>query len=439
MFTQSMKNVQVDMVSTQVKKTSAFSMLLIFMIAGLIVSNRMAAAANGSDSRADSSPSMATNNLPPKFFLPLVTRPYFDTGSTLDPPIPYSGTAPVDFDAIRTNFQAKGHDLAFSKIGFHLGPGGNLEGYEDWLTALDAAGVPFFIKSVDHAGRLEPAIDIAKASNVPHTIVFRKSGAGYDVPDYNKNPAAAATEHWDKHIENFVATNLDRNYVWLETINEVDKNRSEWLGEFALATAKLALRDGYKWAAFGWSSGEPEPYQWETPSMMAFLRLAGKYPDRLAIALHEYSYVNDDLGEIYPWLTGRLQKLFEVCDRQDIPRPTVLITEFGWTYNDLPSPDVAMEQLEWAAWLYSAYPTVRGAAIWYLGYGNQFPDIANDTQRLIAPVTAYNLANYFEYVPGIGTIDTTLFDPPPWLVPDQRPRPGIRAPESNRSWNYLPI
>ena len=98
-----------------------------------------------------------------------------------------------------------------------------------------------------------------------------------------------------------------------------------------------------------------------------------------------------------------------------------------------------MEQIEWAAWLYSAYPTVRGAAIWYLGHGWEFPDIANLTQRLIAPVTAYSLSNYFEYVPGTGEIDTTSFDPPPWIVSDQRPRPGIRAPESNQPQVELPI
>jgi hypothetical protein len=227
---------------------------------------------------------------------------------------------------------------------------------------------------------------------------------------------AAAIKHWDDHMLAFGSTGLDRNYVWLETINEVDKDKVEWLGNFALETAELALQDGYKWAAFGWSSGTPEPEHWETPSMLAFLRLAGQHPDQLAIALHEYSLEEDDLGTIYPWLVGRLQKLFEVCDRNGIPRPTVLITEFGWEYNNLPSPSKAMEQIKWAAWLYSAYPTVRGAAIWYLGYGDQFPDIADDTQPLIAPVTQFSLENYFEYVPGAGTINSTLFDPPPWVV-----------------------
>jgi hypothetical protein len=113
-----------------------------------------------------------------------------------------------------------------------------------------------------------------------------------------------------------------------------------------------------------------------------------------------------------------------------------LITEFGWTHKDLPSPSKAMEQIEWAAKLYAAYPTVRGAAIWYLGCCF---NIEHETQALIAPVTEYSLANYFEYVPGIGTIDTTLFEPPPWIVSDQRSRPGILAPEIKQPRVEQPI
>jgi hypothetical protein len=344
----------------------------------------------------------------------MVNKDYAYVGPTLDPPIPHSGTPPINFESIQSSFAANGKELAFNKIGFHLGPGGNPSGYVDWLTALDAAGIPFFIKSVDDAGRLEPAIDIARNSDVPHSILFRKSGLPYyDVPDYTKEPAAAAEEHWDRHIQAFTSTGLDKEYVWLETINEVDKNRSEWLAEFAYETAQLALRDGYKWAAFGWSSGEPEPYHWESSAMLKFLRLVAEHPDQLAIALHEYSYVLDDLGNIYPWLLGRFQKLFEICDRHSINRPTVFITELGWTYNELPAPNKAMEQLEWAAWMYSAYPTVRGVAIWYLG---GWFNIENETQALIAPLTQYTLANYFEIEAGIGTIDTDLFEPPSWSL-----------------------
>ncbi len=424
------------MVLNQLKNTLALLLLIILMVVGLIVSDHLVITADGNISHPDAMSSRETNSQLSRAFLPMLKKDRFSFGPTLAPPIGHTGAPPLDIDAIQANFKAKGHDLAFSKIGFHLGPGGNPTGYVDWLAALDSAGIPFFVKSVDDAGRLDEAVALAKASNVPHTIVYRRSGGEYELPDYNKTPAAAAVEHWERHIANFVSTNLDRKYVWLETINEVDKSRSEWLGDFALETAELALRDDYKWAAFGWSSGEPEPEHWESPSMLAFLRLASQHPDQLAIALHEYSLDDNDLGRLYPWLVGRLQKLFEVCDKHGIPRPTVLITEFGWTYNDLPTVNQAMEQIEWAAWLYSAYPTVRGAAIWYLG---GWFNIENQTQALIAPVTDYSLANYFEYVPGTGDINTNLFNPPPWLIPDQRPRPGVSSAEAIRPSFVSPV
>lgn len=393
-------------------------LLIVFIAAGIILDGEQAIADDGAE-RLSQVDSTSTAETPPDLaFLPMIIKSAAMVGPTLDPPIRHTGTPPLDFDTIRTSLRAAGKDLAFNKIGFHLGPGGNPTGYVDWLTALDAAGIPFFIKSVDDAGRLDPAVEIAKNSAVPHSILFRKSGLPYyDVPDYQKDPAEAAEEHWNRHIEVFTTTGLDKEYVWLETINEVDKNKSEWLGEFAYETAQLALRDGYKWAAFGWSSGEPEPYQWESPSMLKFLSLAGEHPDQIAVALHEYSYVDDDLGYIYPWHVGRLQKLFEVCDENNIPRPTVFITEFGWTYNDLPTPDQAIEQLDWAAWLYSAYPTVRGAAIWYLG---GWFNIEQETQALIAPVTEYTLSHYFEYIPGSGIIDSQLFTPPAWSLDNQQ-------------------
>jgi hypothetical protein len=87
--------------------------------------------------------------------------------------------------------------------------------------------------------------------------------------------------------------------------------------------------------------------------------------------------------------------LFDVCDASGIPRPTVLIIEFGWVYDNIAdSVQQAMEvDLPWAAELYAPYPEVKGAAIWYLGAG--FGGIADEAQPLIAPLTEYALQNYF--------------------------------------------
>ncbi len=301
---------------------------------------------------------------------------------------------PLDFAALQTQLQAEGLALVYNKIGFHAGVNGTMEGLETWMRQLDAAGVPFFIKTADNAEPVYIAQELMKQSGVPHTLVFRNAAGGddYNVPFYDLPPEQAAQIHWQKHIEAF-PPELDPNLVWLETVNEVDKNRSEWLAKFALATAQLALRDGYKWAAFGWSSGEPEPEDWQSPAMLEFLRLAAANPDRIAIALHEYSYVLDDIGDQYPYKIGRFQELFRICDQYGIPRPTVLISEWGWTYEDVPSPDKALRDIAWAANLYAQYPQVKGAAIWYLGGG--YGQIEVETQRLIQPLTVFSLQNYF--------------------------------------------
>lgn len=319
-------------------------------------------------------------------------------------------TPTIDFAAVREELQAQGQDLAFVKIGLHTGGGGNRNGLGDWMRILDRAGVPFFLKSVDDSGPLVEAQQIVRASDVPHTLVFRRSGDEYDTPDYDLAPEEAARLHWQLHMEAF-PPELDPSLIWIETINEVDKNRSEWLARFALETAGLALADGYRWAAFGWASGEPEITDWQAPSMQAFLRLAAANPDRLAIALHEYSYTRDDIAHDYPFKVGRFQRLFQVTDQMGIPRPTVLITEWGWEYQEIPGPGQAMRDIAWAAGMYAPYPEIKGAAIWYLGGG--YADLADRVQPLIRPLTHYALGNYFvvPLPPEIAPVNPEQFRP----------------------------
>ena len=322
---------------------------------------------------------------------PLVLPSTTPTATSTPTPLP-TPTPTIDFTAIRQQLQASGQDLSFVKIGFHTSIGGNRHGLDVWMHRLDEAGVPFFLKSVDDAGPLFEAQQLAQASSVPHTLVYRRSGQEYDVPRYDLPPEQAAELHWQLHREVF-PPELDPNLVWIETINEVDKNQAEWLGHFALKTAELALADGFKWAAFGWASGEPEPEQWQTPAMLDFLRLAGSNPERLAISVHEYSFLPEDIADQYPYKVGRFQQFYQIADQYNIPRPTLLITEWGWAYQNIPSVSQAMQHIAWAADLYAPYPQIRGAAIWHLGCC--FADVDDQTQRLIAPLTEYALGNYF--------------------------------------------
>ena len=101
------------------------------------------------------------------------------------------------------------------------------------------------------------------------------------------------------------------------------------------------------------------------------------------------------LDRWYPDLVGRFQMLYEVCDASGIPRPTVLVTEFGWVYDNIANfVNQAMEvDLPWVAELYAQFPQVLGASIWYLGPG--FGGISGKAQPLIKSLTEYTLQNYF--------------------------------------------
>jgi len=348
-------------------------------------------------------------------YLPVIGKGEQAT-STAQPPTaaPSPTSVPtVDFAAVKADLQAQGQDLAYAKIGFHVSVGGNTEGLDEWMRQLDAAGVPFFLKSADNAEPIYVAQELMRQSGVPHTLVYRKVAGGnhVSVPNYDLPPEEAARQHWQLHTEAF-PPELDPSLVWMETMNEVDKNRSEWLAQFALTTAQLALQDGRKWAAFGWSSGEPEPEDWESPAMLEFLRLAGEHPEQLAIAVHEYSYDVNDIGDGYPYKIGRFLEIFRVADKYGIPRPTILITEWGWTYEEVPEPAQALIDIDWAARLYAPYPQVKGAAIWYLGPTHT--NLADLTQRLIQPVLNYSLTHYFAVPqpPDKAALDPKQFPPP---------------------------
>jgi hypothetical protein len=307
---------------------------------------------------------------------------------------------------------------AFNVIGFHVGPGGNLTGIGDWMRRLDAAGIPFFLKSADNYGPLFEAANITRASGVPHTLVFRlttfgqKDGFQYDVPDYDLPPAESAARHW-QHTLAKLPPEFDKELVWVEPINEIDKDRSDWLGHFAAEIAQLALQDGYKVTLFGWSSGEPEPEHWQTEGMRRYLTMCAQQPDRLAVALHEYSYTLDDIRDQFPFKLGRFQALFDACDAMNLARPTVHITEWGWTHEEVPDVTTALADIEDIANLYAQHPQIKGAAIWYLGA--DFGGIANLAQQLIGPLTDFTLAKRF-------TVSQVRVEPVP--PGDGKPVPG---------------
>ncbi len=376
-----------------------------------------------------------------------------------------------DFDQIKANLNAQGQDIGFVKIGFHVAPTGNQRGLGAWEQTLHDAGVPFYLKSVDSAGQIFEAVQLKAASGcvdnsrdggapgcVPHQLVYRRSVTGNnytpDVPYtgspdcqnpppadtpyqqiYNETPFEAAVAHWQRHRDEF-PPELEpyKHLIWIETINEINRGgtcgqgeqfphnvglldpvfgqytkESEWIAEFAIHTSNLAMAEGFNWSAFGWSSGEPEIGSWAGPKMREFLELAAANPARVAVAIHEYSYTTDGLELAFPYQIGRFQEIFDVVDHYGIGRPSIVITEFGWTLNDIPSVSQSMNlDLPWAAELYAPHHEIQGAAIWYLGGG--WGGIDNEVQQLIAPLADYATSHYFVLEP---TGNTPPPPPPP--------------------------
>ncbi len=318
------------------------------------------------------------------------------TPTPLPSPTPSPTPIPtIDVAALQTELSAQGKALATTKIGFHVTLPDDRDALDTWMTRLDEAGIPIFLKTVDNAEPLFRAQELMAESGVEHTLVYRATGG---VPDYNLPPAEAARLHWEFHRDRF-PPELDPSVVWMETINEVDRTKAEWLGQFALETARLSMAEGYRWAAFGFAAGEPEPEHWQTPSMLAFLQLAGENPDQLAVALHEYSYITDALDDAYPYKVGRFQELFRIADANGFPRPTVLITEFGWEYNHIPDTAEALRDIAWVDRLYTQYPEVKGAAIWNLGAGCCYDEISEEVTAFIEPLMRYSLTNSYERPP----------------------------------------
>ena len=312
------------------------------------------------------------------------------------------------------------------KVGFHAGLGGNRTGIGDYFRRLDEAGVPFVIKSVNDVGLAVEAADYARRSGVDHVIVLRftNPGGGAEVPDYRLGPDVAAWQRWEELQRSLQAAPEFGPYqdlIWLEVDNEPrtkvnpddpmfeDMAPADWLGWYGWYLGHQIIGAGLRLALFGMNGGEPEPVDWRLAGMKRLLQLAGENPDQLAVALHEYTFSLGRMAAAAPHLMGRFKWLFDSCQAMGIARPQVLITEAGWTYNQIPGH--ALEDVAWYAEALARFPEVLGAMLWRL---DSDPGIAGQLQALLRPITEFALA-------------TTYPDPPPAPLPPPEEDP---PPES---------
>lgn len=289
------------------------------------------------------------------------------------------------------------------------------------MKRLDAAGIPFAIKSANNAGFAMEGAKIARASGLPHSILLRFTSPGdlaHDIPNYRKSPKAAAADYWDELIKSIRQSPEIAPYkdlIWIETVNEArtqfdqdDPNFDnmhpvDWLGELGYYIAQNILNEGYKACLFGMNAGTPEPGDWKQPGMRKYLELAAANPDKVAVSLHEGKIegfrpgldIHSHPTKFQPYLIGRFEYLFAACDAMNLARPTTFISEWAWKYNTMPVPERAMEDVKWVAEFIAKYPEVRGLFLWNLVDGREWAGLPGKLTKLIPLITEYALKTSF--------------------------------------------
>ncbi|MCA9367931.1 hypothetical protein KC887_06760, partial [Candidatus Kaiserbacteria bacterium] len=300
------------------------------------------------------------------------------------------------------------------KTGFHTGSsGGNLDGITaDYIIPVLHSGKDVMIVAADTTAGLYDACVAAKNyQNTKSTLCWRRTdqhkNGGFDFDalanNFSLSPEQNAELHWRAYQQEIPPELVQyKDILELIILNEIRGQNTdepvydnlhigEYLGRFALHYRTLT---DWRLLFFGFAAGEPDIDVWEQPSMLNFLRLCGERPHDTGIALHEYSYTISDILDGYPYKIGRYQFLHDVCDDNGIPRPRIVISEWGWALDDAPAVPQAMADIETVYREYAKHPNIVGGAIWWLG--PDFGGIANKIQPLIKPLGEYIIATNYD-------------------------------------------
>jgi hypothetical protein len=293
----------------------------------------------------------------------------------------------------------------------------------DYIIPVLAAGKNITIVAADTAaGLLDACVACRNYQNTTSTLCWRRTDqrkvGGFDFDALGNNfmlpPEANAELHLAAYIPQFPPElSPYHDLVEIIVLNEIRGQQTdepvydglhigEYLGRFALHYRQIAPAN-WRLLFFGFASGEPDPDVWEQPSMLEFLRLCGQRPCDTGIAGHEYSYDVNNILNIYPHLLGRFNLLHDVCDWHGIARPRIVISEWGWTLDNVPVPSQAIVDIERAMLYrddetgllgYASHPNIAGLAIWWLG--PDFGGIANKAQKIIKPLGLYTVATQYD-------------------------------------------
>ena len=299
--------------------------------------------------------------------------------------------------------------------GFHFSIGGNKTGSGAFIDRLNAAGIPVMMKGASDAGLCFEAQEKGKLHGVENILIWRATSDREDRADYWLAPSVAAAKKWEE-IQNLWPPELDKNLVWWEVINEPRKQDSEneeqptwgnmhttaWLGLFMVEMAKLMIPAGYKLCGPSFSSGEPGPEDWQLEGMATWLRYCADNPTKAAVSHHSYNYGNDTYSDNYPWHYGRFESIIAAADKLGIPRTfQIFLTEFGWTYQTVPSFETAVPVLTEYMKLGAKFPQLKGVALWTLqsGWGGISDQLAQWISNDGNPLANWVINNQYPELP----------------------------------------
>lgn len=201
--------------------------------------------------------------------------------------------------------------------------------------------------------------------------------------DYDGDPIAQAEARWA--ILRVLASPYHGDFDYLEVINEQgvpDVARAARLGEFSIRMMELAERDGYRLALFSFSTGNPEPGDWDAIAETGVLERAAEGGH--AIALHAYGRA---YGDDVRYHIRRYRDLYErhVLPRQlDIP---LFLTELA------PEPMLWGDELvQWVRdvdALLAADPYVAGAHLFTVAGVPGWEGYSEPWRRSMASIAAW--------------------------------------------------
>lgn len=309
-----------------------------------------------------------------------------------------------------------------SKVGLH----GIGSGVGDYLRAITAAGIPGCFKSVRNEGWAVEAAEAARASGVPHTIIYRDPkppGLNDDIPDFNRSPRSSAAAYWQAFESGLPAGVIaNRDIIWIEPTNEMSTREGDapgpaWVGEFCYELAKLMNLDGYRALLWGANAGQPEPEDWYS-HFRRFLEYCSAHRDVAAISVHEgiiFGSTPTDPAN-YPWIAGRFKTICNAADTLGIDRPSIVLSE--WARGPRIAP--TKSDVIWLAELIAKYECVLGACLWNLDDG--WGEATNGLAALLPWLQQY-------------TLTAALPDPVPPPVKPPVPAPSPKWGTFTRQFN----